>query len=571
MTDRQSMISSWQLFCIASTDTSQHMMLTATDSSGIAVMISAKTNLRHSQTGWAHHRPVTINTAMSLPLPARAKFAAIMLVMAAVLTACQPQQPDNARPQISRANPTSPQIPKSEQAVSSGREQSISTTLSQSQEDDIVGTLIDEIEAAEKISAETEDITTSSSEQISPAQEADIFFAPSSEDAAEQGGGSRASQALDAALDLLKSKTAQAQPQLAPFSLPPKSETQIRVGLLVPFSGVYQQLGQQIAGGVELALFQTGSQAVELAYFDTSGGLTAAEAARNAVAADVDIVIGPLFTDAVSQARPILSGANIPVLALSNNLAAAAPGNWVLGYLPEQQLDHLLGHVVSAGKSRIAIVSSEDQFGEKLRAHAEMRIADLGLSQDNVLILSQPTLDDEDSLKASLRQFSGYVTPQDDDTAELPPALYDAVILAGNREFVLRVAPVLDYYDLGPSRATFIGTDLWSRPELISEPSLQGSLISAVILGENDSFTDLWSQSFESRPSGLARLGFDSLAIIIVTSREAEAVSQIDWRRSLLRDEGFAGFSGTFKLLPDGRNQRDFSLYRIEDGQLQAF
>ena len=82
----------------------------------------------------------------------------------------------------------------------------------------------------------------------------------------------------------------------------------------------------------------------------------AEQAAREAIASEVDIVVGLLFTASVRRARPILAASSVPVLALSNNISSASPGT-VLGYLSEQQLDHLLGYAVSQNKTRVAILA----------------------------------------------------------------------------------------------------------------------------------------------------------------------------------------------------------------------
>jgi hypothetical protein len=58
------------------------------------------------------------------------------------------------------------------------------------------------------------------------------------------------------------------------------------------------------------------------------------------------------------------------------------------------------------------------------------------------------------------------------------------------------------------------------------------------------------------------------MAVIAITTAKNNGASGIDWTRSLLRDKGFSGFSGAFTLLPDGRNNRDYQLYRISDGGL---
>ena len=163
-----------------------------------------------------------------------------------------------------------------------------------------------------------------------------------------------AEQALKAALSLLKNKDADSFKPPQPFSAPAKSDGQLRIGLMLPFSGSYAGLGRDIASGAELALFQLADPKTSLIYFDTAGGSRAADAAREAIEAEVDIVIGPLFTESAIEARTILAASAIPAISLSNNVQAATPGQWVLGYLPEQQIDHLLGHAIAQNRTKIA-------------------------------------------------------------------------------------------------------------------------------------------------------------------------------------------------------------------------
>ena len=104
--------------------------------------------------------------------------------------------------------------------------------------------------------------------------------------------------ALEAAFALLSSQVS--PPSLEPeFILPPKQDLQLRVGLLLPLTGPYAALGDEIRRGVEMALFQVINKNVQLLFLDTMGGEKAADAALAGVENNVDIFIGPLFTPAV--------------------------------------------------------------------------------------------------------------------------------------------------------------------------------------------------------------------------------------------------------------------------------
>ena len=93
-------------------------------------------------------------------------------------------------------------------------------------------------------------------------------------------------------------------------------------------------------------------------YFsDTKAGADARNAAMIGIKSGVDIFIGPLFTEAVIQARAVMDSFSnvqkLPMLLLSNNIDVAATDRWLMGYLPEQQLDGLLGHAINEGNGNL--------------------------------------------------------------------------------------------------------------------------------------------------------------------------------------------------------------------------
>ena len=373
--------------------------------------------------------------------------------------------------------------------------------------------------------------------------------------------------ALEAAFALLSSQVA--PPSLEPaFILPPKQDAQLRVGLLVPFTGPYAALGDEIRRGAEMALFQAANKNVQLLFLDTKGGEKAAEAALTGVENNVDIFIGPLFTPAVLAARSVAVQNQIPMLLLSNNRAVVAPDSWLLGYLPEQQLDGLLGHAVGLGKSKFAIIAQDAAFGQRLLSHATSRLDDFGLQPEAVRILTDAEVNDENSLKQAIREFSRYQPPAPDALPAESP--FDAVIFAGDPAFALRTAPLLAYYDVGPDRALFLGNALWNQDQLLNEPSLQGGVFAIRPSQFDAKFNANWQAIWRQTPGELSRLGFDALALVAALSATGD--DQImspasQWAQKLVTNKGFQGYSGAFRLLPDGSNVRAYELRQIRNGQ----
>ena len=380
---------------------------------------------------------------------------------------------------------------------------------------------------------------------------------------------SLASDALEAAFAMIANRN---PPMISEeFRLPTKLSAVTRVGLLIPKTGPNSRLGTELLRGAELALFAMRDPSIELLSFDTAGGPSAAVAARQAMAADVDIVVGPLFSQSVIAARSIIGQRGVPMLALSNNLQIADQASWLLGYMPEQQIELLLGHALTVGHSKIAILVEESPFGQRLAAHTVQRLQQLGLTPEVMQTLSQAQLAADDQLKVAIREFTGYVPLEEDEEApafaDLPPPRFDAVVFAGGAEFALRTAPVLAYYDADSERVLYLGNAQWNQRRLLMEPSLYGALFASRPTGQDDRFNTLWADIWESRPGTLARLSFDAMAMISVVARNKPP----RWRAALVSDSGFNGFSGAYRLYPDGSNRRAFELRQIGSGVSTLF
>ena len=197
---------------------------------------------------------------------------------------------------------------------------------------------------------------------------------------------------------------------------------------------------------------------------------------------------------------------------------------------------------------------------------------DFGLEPAAIRILSENEISNENILKNAILSFTKYKAPVLD---ELPPeSPFDSVIFAGGPEFALRVAPLLAYYDVGSDRALFIGNALWNQDQLLKEPSLQGGVFATRPSQFDENFATNWHRIWSQKPGELSRLGFDALALILALAKNDSGSSSLydnQWSRKLVNNRGFQGYSGAFRLLPDGSNVRAYELRRIQNGVSKVF
>ena len=89
-----------------------------------------------------------------------------------------------------------------------------------------------------------------------------------------------------------------------------------------------------------------------------------------------------------------------------------------------------------------------------------------------------------------------------------------------------------------------MGTDLWARPELLAEPPLQGAVITQALQPASPEFEERFQSLFDKPTNHLVKMGFDAFALVAITHQGATSArpnQTIDWRASLIRDEGFSG------------------------------
>jgi hypothetical protein len=354
-----------------------------------------------------------------------------------------------------------------------------------------------------------------------------------------------------------------------PSRFPPKEDMLTRAAILLPLSGAYQSVGTELRKAVDMAVISLAPPQFEVIYIDTAKA--PAEAAYAAIAADADVIIGPVFSSHTAVIAPIAIENRIPVLSFSNNSTITNPGVWIMGQQPEHEMEAVLNYVMASlaaienippEQARIAIVTNDTAYGRTLRDYSIRHLTTAGAAPPAQLLLDQTVLENENRLQQSIRQFARW-------TKENPSPEFDMVIICGDADFTLTVAPVLVWHDLDPAKVRFVGSSQWNRADMITEPSLQGGLYATLPTDRRQRFEKVWNTYFTEPPGDLAPLGFDAVAVASLmtgdatTDNEDVANNEDMANNVLLRETGFAGFSGVFRFYPDGSHRRHLEVRQI--------
>jgi branched-chain amino acid transport system substrate-binding protein len=359
-------------------------------------------------------------------------------------------------------------------------------------------------------------------------------------------------------------------------SIAPESR---KVSILLPLSGPLAPVGQSMLQAAEIVLEAPGSP--QFKAFDTEGTPSgAAAAAQQAVAYGAGIILGPLTSADTGAAAPVARQASIPMLAFTNDQSQARPGVWVLGITPAQQVQRLVAALQSRGKTRLAALLPDSEFGaamqEALQSAAsaagdppptiQMYSSGIGSINDAVRIVSdyadrRGPIQAQISAARALDNAAGRARMHELEREPIPPPPFDALLLAATGTDLQEIAAFLPYYDLDPGTVQVVGPILWQEPAARRGAGMGGAWYAAPDPASRQQFADAYAAKFGSPPPALADLAFDAAALARVLAQgPGYSVA------ALTNPSGFTGADGVMALRPDGEVARGLAVFAIGAG-----
>lgn len=334
------------------------------------------------------------------------------------------------------------------------------------------------------------------------------------------------------------------------------ADTRVRVGLLLPLSGQHAALGQSMRRAAEMALFDAGNDQFALVIEDTEGPGGAVAAAQAVIADGARLILGPLFAQQVMQVAPIARAAAVPVISFSTDHSVAGDNVYVMGILPELQIERVVSFAVSRGYPRIAALLPNSTYGRTIAAALNEALLAAAGSVGAVEFYDTATTD----MAPYVQRLAG------------ARAGYDALLISEGGDRLRLIAPLLPFYDIHAAEVKMLGSTLWDDPRLGAELGLAAGWFAAPPADSWKRFEQRYGQLYGTPPARLASLAYDGTALAAVLAREAgPEVTQagIVYDQTMLtRSDGFAGIDGIFRFVPDGTIERGLAVMELQYNQI---
>ena len=324
---------------------------------------------------------------------------------------------------------------------------------------------------------------------------------------------------------------------------------QVRVGLILPLSaqGNAGVAAQSMKNAADLALAEFENPNIQLLVKDDGGTPQGAQAgAQQAINEGAEIIIGPLFAEAVKAVGSVARQRGIPVIAFSTDVSVATRGVYLLSFLPETDVKRIVEFAVARGKRSFAAMLPDSAYGAVVEAAFQQEVARRG---GRILALEKYPLDPNRMAEPARRvaQAATHV---------------DSIFIPDGADAVPQVVQALTGAGVNLKRVQLLGTGLWADDQrIMADKGLDGGLYPAPEPGGFRNFSGRYRARYGQDPVRTATLAYDAVALVaaLVKTQGAARFSE----PVLTNSSGFAGIDGVFRFRADGTNERGLAVLRV--------
>jgi branched-chain amino acid transport system substrate-binding protein len=325
-------------------------------------------------------------------------------------------------------------------------------------------------------------------------------------------------------------------------------EGKVKAGLILPLSasGNATVAAQSMRNAAEMALAEFNNPDLQLLVKDDGGSAPGAQqAAQQALDEGAEIILGPLFALTVGPVGRAARARGVPVIAFSTDTNVAARGVYLLSFLPEADVERIIGYAASQGRRSFAALVPNNAYGSVAEAAFKQAV---GRAGGRVIALERYPLD-----RAQMQ------TPVRNVAQAASQA--DAIFVPDGTDAVPTIVQTLTANGIDTKRVQLLGTGLWEDAQIFSNPLLDGAWYAGPDSTGFRNFSARYRTRYGKDPVRTASLAYDAVALVaaLVKTQGRQRFSD----DVLTNSSGFTGIDGLFRLRPDGTNQRGLAVLRV--------
>ena len=374
----------------------------------------------------------------------------------------------------------------------------------------------------------------------------------------------------------------------------------LKIGLLIPLSGKYEDFGKKVQRSVELAFqHSTDSRAKEYEIVAEDSGDTI-DSRLSALQKLVEqhqviAIIGPLVSKGLDSLATRAAYYQVPLISIAQVQDLVSTQLFSCSISNRDQATRVVDYAMKTkGFSRFAILAPKNKPGEEMAqafwdevASRKGSITAFELYDPDITDFREPVdksigLFYTDARAKELKELADKrkemnITKKTMKTAQyflLPPIVdFDAVFIADEAKTVGQIIPTYGYRDA--KNITFLGITSWNSQQLIqrAQEQAEGAIFPVAFNTlspppSTKTFYDLYVSTYSTYPGELDALAFDSAALTLRALHNSPSTRE-EFRKELERLQGVDGATGTISMQAH-QCARSLNLYTVQKGKFES-
>jgi len=354
-----------------------------------------------------------------------------------------------------------------------------------------------------------------------------------------------------------------------------KKENILKIGVLLPLSGKFQNIGESFLKSIQLALLEVGNKNIKIYPKDSKGNaLDAYDSAKEFEEMGINIVLGPIFYESIVELEKI----NKITFISFTNKATSIPKNVIsFGVNVDSQIKVLKEYFKKIEASKTLFLSPNSEFEQQSESIKKKdilkfyRTYSYDTNQKKITAqigkitkYKERKRDLEKRIKI-LEKSDLYKDKNELKILEQKHTLgklnFDSVVILDFGERLKSVLSSFMFSDVSSEEVNFFTLNQWFDESLFNESAMQNLYFPSIDFKNLKKFNKKYEKTFGEKPNKVSILAYDALGLIYYcwyNNNKNFNSSQ------LYNKNGFKGLQGKF-VIKNNFSKQNLKIYKVSN------
>ena len=352
-----------------------------------------------------------------------------------------------------------------------------------------------------------------------------------------------------------------------------ENEKILKVGVLLPLSGKFQDIGESFLKAIQLALYDISDENIKIFPKDSKGNpLGAFEAAKEFEEQGIEIVIGPIFFENLERLGEI---SNITFISLTNKTKTGSKNIIAFGININSQINILKKYFDEIKISKTLLLSPNSEYIDQSKLVSDKDVLkfyrtykyDTNAKKitgqiEKITKYRERKKDLERRIKI-LEKSDLYKHKQELKKLEQMHTLgkvnFDSVVVIDFGERLKSVLTSFMFSDISSKKVNFFTINQWFDESFFNENAMQNLHFPSIDFDNLKKFNKKFLNAFNEKPNVVSILAYDALGLIYYCWSNNNFQFKSD---QLYSKEGFKGLHGEFHI-ENNLSKQKLKIYKV--------